>query len=319
MLRVANHHRRSVCIALMSACALATAGCVTERLPVAGRHAPVQNVVRASQYAFTTDFELDANDPVVQDLVGLRQAVHEVLQFPLGHEPIRVVIFENQQRYHEFLGMNFPELPARRAFFVKQNSDELAVFAYRGETLLEDLRHEASHALLHSSLKVVPIWLDEGLACYFEVGPEANGVNSRHVVGLRSRASAARAVGSSYNLQRLELLTNLWQMTADDYRESWLWVHFCLHHSPATRQALLDHLTMLRRGVPDTLAARLQRLNLNLDRELELHLASLIETVGDRPSPAVADNYYQPTHSIWQSSWNATRQLLQPLDLSGRR
>lgn len=304
----------TVALLTLSVAALSS-GCITQRLPVAGREAPVRNVVRASQYAFTTDFELDSQDPIVRDLVGLRQAVYDATRLPPGREPIRVVIFESQQRYHEFLGLNFPDLPARRAFFVKQNEDELAVFAFRSETLLEDLRHESTHALLHSSLKMVPIWLDEGLACYFEVGPELDGVNTRHVVGLRSR-SARSTPTPAYNLQRLESLGNLWHMTADDYRESWLWVHFCFHHSPATREALLAHLAALRRGAPDSLATRLQRMNFPLDEAIELHLASLIESVGERASPAVADNYYQPTHSLWQTSWATTRKLLRPLDTS---
>ena len=44
-----------------------------------------------------------------------------------------------------------------------QNERELAV----------DLRHETTHAVLHGLLPMVPLWLDEGLAEYFEA-PEAN-------------------------------------------------------------------------------------------------------------------------------------------------
>ena len=38
-----------------------------------------------------------------------------------------------------------------------------------GDRLEEDLRHEATHALLHVAVGDLPLWLDEGLAEYFEV------------------------------------------------------------------------------------------------------------------------------------------------------
>ena len=41
--------------------------------------------------------------------------------------------------------------------------------AYRNPEFGNDLRHECTHALLHAVLPAVPLWLDEGLAKYFEV------------------------------------------------------------------------------------------------------------------------------------------------------
>ena len=54
-----------------------------------------------------------------------------------------------------------------------------------GDHLRTDLRHELTHALLHSVLKDVPLWLDEGLAGYFELPPENDGVNPQHLELLR--------------------------------------------------------------------------------------------------------------------------------------
>ena len=42
-----------------------------------------------------------------------------------------------------------------------------------GDHLRTDLRHELTHALLHGVLKDVPLWLDEGLAGFFELPPDA--------------------------------------------------------------------------------------------------------------------------------------------------
>ena len=47
--------------------------------------------------------------------------------------------------------------------------EDLLVYTYWGDRIQQDLRHELTHALLHSVLKDVPLWLDEGLAEYFEM------------------------------------------------------------------------------------------------------------------------------------------------------
>ena len=51
------------------------------------------------------------------------------------------------------------------------------VYTYWGNRIQQDLRHELTHAILHSVLKDVPLWLDEGLAEYFEVPHGWKGVN----------------------------------------------------------------------------------------------------------------------------------------------
>src|SRR4029078_11099916 len=82
-------------------------------LPTAGRAAPEKFVVRASQYAFTTDFEVGKDDALVEDLVGLRDAVFETLQLPSNSKLIRLVIFDSHESYAAFLDVNHPDLPKR--------------------------------------------------------------------------------------------------------------------------------------------------------------------------------------------------------------
>lgn len=263
-------------------------GCVHPELHGVGKNAPGQHVVRASQYAFTTDFELNPNDGMVRDLVELRDDLSATLRLPAGTAIVRVIVFESQQRYDEFLKRNYPSLPSRRAFFIKQSGDQLTVFACRGERLREDLRHEATHALLHGVLPSVPLWLDEGLAEYFAAGAKENGIAPRHVQRLALEFDPS---GGRWDLARLERMTDLWQMGPDDYRESWLWVHFCLHHSPDTREVLLTHLAELRAGREDSLLVRLRRILPHPEPLLSGHLAGLANAIQPEgqttfPSPA---------------------------------
>ena len=231
-------------------------------------------------------FSLDHDDPLVQDLLGLRDAVTGALRLPPTRSPIRVVIFERREQYTAFFSRNYPDLPHRRAFFIQQR-DNLAVFTCRGELLRDDLRHELTHALLHASLPSVPLWLDEGIANYFEVGPQRAGANPRHAAALQKNA----AQGAQLDLRRLEELRDLEQMSVADYREAWLWVHFCLRDA-AGRNALLEHLAALRSDPNDRLLPRLTAIALNPPMACARHLAGL-----EADPTAVADDAQYPRHS----------------------
>ena len=116
---------------------------------------------------------------------------------------------------------------------------ELLVFTFRSDRINLDLRHELTHALLHSVLKDVPLWLDEGLAEYYELPPGWNGLNRTHVRVLRER-------GIRPDLAKLEQLSEVKDMDADRYREAWAWVYLMLRGSPRAKDVLLAYLQQLR-------------------------------------------------------------------------
>ncbi len=104
------------------------------------------------------------------------------------------------------------------------------------------MRHEVTHALLHASVSNLPLWLDEGLAEYFEVEDKGRGVNPDHL----DRLAADLKGGWKPDLPRLEGLTDVRQMSARDYREAWGWVHYFLRGEPRDRSELLSYLADLR-------------------------------------------------------------------------
>ena len=69
--------------------------------------------------------------------------------------------------------------------------------------MAEDLRHEVAHGYLHAVVPNLPLWLDEGLAEYFEVPRGLDGVNRPHVD--RACRRAWPTTGGP-NLARLEQL-----------------------------------------------------------------------------------------------------------------
>jgi len=167
-----------------------------------------------------------------------------------------VFLFETQEKYEAFLKARFPKLPTRRAYFISVpragGGDDLFVYTWLGDNLRTDLRHELTHATLHGVLKGVPIWLDEGLASFFELPPANGGVNLSHLEVLRRGPFLP-------DLGRLEKLGQVAQMEKPEYREAWAWVYLMLRGRPEARQVLLDYVRQLRTTpAPGPLQPRLQ-------------------------------------------------------------
>jgi len=206
--------------------------------------APSKHSLRVAPFVFFSDFELQSDLPIFKELAGLPDRVSRELQLPLSSTMVQVYIFEDRDRYEQFMKAKYPDLPRRRAFFVKQphtvgGQDDFLVYTYWGDRVQQDLRHELTHALLNSVLKGVPLWLDEGLAEYYEVAPEWRGVNYQHLDLLRRGSHKP-------DLARLEQLSLVKEMTPAEYREAWAWVHMMLQSKPEARTVLLAYLQQLR-------------------------------------------------------------------------
>ena len=249
---------RRRCLVVLSATALGlTAGChsfnpfgdrtenkTETQAPTPPAGAPWKYTFRQPPYLFFSDFELDQKHPVFRELAGLRDQVKKELQLPPGTASVQVYLFEDREHYQTFMDARYPGLPKRRAFFVGMQriggTDDLLVYTFWGDRIQQDLRHELTHALLHSVLKEVPLWLDEGLAEYFELPAERQGLNVEHVKKLRSATLPFKP-----DLARLETLKDVSQMNPPEYHESWAWVHLMLRGRPESKKVLLDYLHQL--------------------------------------------------------------------------
>ena len=217
----------------------------------------VQPALRVGPFVFLADAPLEAADPLFRELEDLPERVQRELRLPAGNTLVQVYLFESQERYEAYMRERYPSLAARRAYFVSDGkrgtaTEELSVYTWMGEHLRTDLRHELTHAVLHTVLAGVPLWLDEGLAGFFEQ-PEANdGLNPDHLDKLRRGPFAP-------DLARLENMRNVADMERPEYREAWAWVHFCLRGDDRARAALHDYLQQLRANpAPGPLLPRLR-------------------------------------------------------------
>jgi hypothetical protein len=242
-----------------------------------GVKSPFREPVTAGQLVFHADFRLPPGHRMVAELVSERQLICDRLGVPAGSEPIHVFLFGEEAAYRAHVAREFPGFPERRAIFVETDV-LLCVYAHWSDRVADDLRHEVSHGYLHSTVPNLPLWLDEGLAEYFEVGRGRQGVNQPHVDLLLAQCTAGTW---RPNLQRLEQLVDAGAMTQVDYAEAWLWVHMLLaQHPPGDPQEpIAAYLAALRARTPPkplsaTLAERLPEFGA-AERAAIHHLESL--------------------------------------------
>ncbi|NBW95234.1 MAG: DUF1570 domain-containing protein [Planctomycetia bacterium] len=236
---------------------------------------PQRSEVVAGQLVIHADFPLAGQHRLVRELDVLRTEVSQRLGLPISDEPVHLYLFESQDRYDRFASRYFPGFPVRRAFFVETDT-RLAVFAPWQDRIAEDLRHETTHGYLHAVVPSVPLWLDEGIAEYFELPRSEQGRHDAHLAHLAGRLVEGTC---RIDLERLESLHSAGDLSQDEYAESWCWVHWLLNTTPERKRILQDYLTDLRRDAQTApLSARLAHLEggvVNYNAGLRAHLENL--------------------------------------------
>lgn len=235
--RSASHLRH---LGLLSV--LAFTGCATLGGNQGQALVPTKYQTRTGPYAVFSNFPIAADAPAIRSLHSLESdiAANLGVRVTTDEPAVEVYILNDRQAFAHFLQFYYPELPPRRAFFLAQGTQRV-VFTYMGGRLEEDLRHEATHALLNVAYGDLPLWLDEGLAEYFEGPDSQRGMNAEHLRRLPQDLDA----GWKPDLARLETLKTVREMTPRDYRESWAWIHYCLNGSSTGKATLLAYLADL--------------------------------------------------------------------------
>jgi hypothetical protein len=230
-----------------------------------------ENQLVLDQLVVTSNFSLPRQHRLLEDLQAERTLVSTTLGLPLSEEPIHVCLFGTAEEFKEHAQKHFPDIADRRAFFVESDT-RLTVYAYWGDRVAEDLRHEVAHGYLHALTSNLPLWLDEGLAEYFEVPRGHHGLNEPHVAEL----TRAQALNWHADVRRLEQITVASQMTQMDYAESWAWVHWLLETTPERQTFFRDYLNRLRTaGEVEPLSVALRKLQPDCEQQVNAHVASL--------------------------------------------
>lgn len=216
------------------------------------------------------DFDLQDDSRVLQEIRNLKMELRDDLGIPFSNEKIRVRIFRNEASFGQFTAQHFPQLAGRRALFVVERG-EYHVYAVWSDAILSDLRHELTHAYLNSSVGTLPLWLDEGLAEYYEVVGVPQRINREHLPWL---TDGLKNYTWRPDLDRLAAVARPEQMTHTDYAESWLWVHYLMRGGQA--EIVRNYLTARREKqaaepIPLVIRGRID----GAEQRLAGHLSSL--------------------------------------------
>ena len=229
----------------------------------------------AGAFLCHADFSLTNYTHLIDEMAQLQRDLVRTLGIDEPREQIHLFLFNHKATYSSYLEMHFPNLPSRRALYIKERGPGM-VFAYRSDEFEVDVRHEGTHALLHADLAVVPLWLDEGLAEYFEAPYDQRTFDHPHLAEMKwqlSKMNLAARIKSYPSLERLEELRDLKQMGAAEYRQSWAWVHFMLHGSAEAHEELTRFLSDIRAATPPgKLSDRLRHRIPNLEQKFTEHM-----------------------------------------------
>jgi len=226
----------------------------------------------AGLFTFRSEFTMNEAErqSLTSEIALLQDDLEQTLRLPPGNGKVEVSLFRNKWSYQRFVSQRIPEGASRPALFVK-GPDVGRVYVYKRWGYETDFRHECTHALLHSTLPFVPLWMDEGLAEYFEIPRGERASRGRYLASLKR----SMFFGWKPNLRQLEARQSVSEMDSDDYRDSWAWVHFLLHGPAEVRQVLSDYLDDIHSGrVITPFSERLYQRVPDADQKLIRHLRS---------------------------------------------
>lgn len=197
-------------------------------------------------FVIRADHVLYDRDLLRQELAQLTADICSTLHFKVNERWAEIYLFAREADYRDYLRRHFGDVLIRPALFVKKNG-VCMIFAYRRVNMLADLRHESTHALLHYHVGEMPIWLDEGLAEYFEVARKDRAEANPYLAEVVRQSQ----LGWTADLDDLQRRRGMADMNQSQYRDSWAWVHFLLHGPPEGRTALDEYLKRIRDDQPD--------------------------------------------------------------------
>lgn len=209
---------------------------------------------------------------LLRELQQLRSDVEKTLGLPpSGDAVVEISLFRDRASYVRHISQRYPAGSKRRALYVK-GPDRGRVYVVLGAQFETDLRHEVTHALLHNALPFLPMWLDEGLAEYFEVPRNRRVHDHPHLRRLRWPVR----LGWRPELSTLENKHDWSELDSQDYREAWAWVHFLLHGPPEAREVLCAYVqSILTSAPPGPLSTHLTRRVTAPGRCLTQHLKAI--------------------------------------------
>lgn len=234
---------------------------------------------QSGRFSIRSEIPIDRFQAIRSCLTSLKDHESDIiatLRLSRSAQPVLIYLLANRRSFQTEVGRVAPEAVRRKAVFIRgdENTDTPGrVYVYLHSGTVTDLRHEVTHAILHSTLPFLPLWMDEGLAEYFEA-PQAERA-SGHVHQRSVKLSARLPLGRVSSLERLEQKQKLSAVSERDYRDAWAWTHFLLHGPENNQRLLTLYLQSIEAHTPPgPFSKQLQRVDPKAATRLTSHFKS---------------------------------------------
>lgn len=205
---------------------------------------------------------------ILEQMLTLCRDVEAALSIPSPSQPVQVNLFKSRASFEAFLLPRIPSAAGRSAIYV-DDPDGGQIYLWDHSGIEQDVRHECAHAILHQAFPGIPLWLDEGLAEYFEVRQVGGAGDHPYLHELKTTLNRE----SVLPLETLEALEHVDQMSSEDYRSAWAWVHFLMHGPEAVQAEFRQYLSQLAANPnADRMSKRLRAKMPDMDVQLIRHL-----------------------------------------------
>ena len=204
-----------------------------------------------SEYAYGP-FEIYLNVDIkavsasIEQIAALDKELSERFSLPRCQEKIKLYIFKDVKSYTTYIQKEYPGAPMRRALFAMEKDKPGKIFTFLHEEFDVDLRHECTHALLHSKIGRLPIWIDEGLAEYFEAPIDQRIYKEPYFTQIKRNVSY-NLLAPVPDLKKLENIKKMGDFLEIHYRNSWSWMNFMIN-DPARQKILGNYLVLCKKA-----------------------------------------------------------------------
>jgi hypothetical protein len=200
---------------------------------------------------------------------------------PKSDRRFEVYVFSGESSYHRYIRRAWSGDGESTAGMYNPDLGQLLVWNVPDRRMLfETVRHEGFHQYLDQVVEDAPIWLNEGLAVYFENAAFRRGpsreivLHPEHIETLTDGGVELLPVEALLELSPPEFYAE----PERNYAEAWALVHYLLNSTRANRGRVEELLEQLREGTDVEAATRAAFDGVDpetLTRDLAGHLRSL--------------------------------------------
>ncbi|MEO8070219.1 MAG: DUF1570 domain-containing protein [Acidobacteriota bacterium] len=236
--------------------------------------------VQSENFVFIGDARESEIRRVAQKLEQFRETLVRILGEPALRSPVPTVVFvfANDRSFAPYRPLANGRPVETVGYF--EASEPINYIALVPSTDRDDLRvvfHEYTHLIVHTQMGTLPLWMEEGLAEFYESVEERDG--GRIVLLGRPEAASVHALTSRTmplaDLLGLERSSRLYtgQSAGTFYAQAWALVHYLLTSRPRAGQ-LATYIGEIRNGAepPKAFAAAFKTDVATLDVELTRYL-----------------------------------------------